>query len=103
MYEPDSADEEPGQVTNTESRLQGCSKIQEDKNSYTIMDFLEADTYREKREIFIGMKKYMDTKLVNDIAASLDVVVDDADIETQYNSLLSCLNTLVKFECNRLR
>ncbi len=67
------------------------------------MDFLEADTYREKREVFIRMKKYMDTKLVNDIAASLDVVVDDANIETQYNSLLNCLNTMVKFECNRLR
>lgn len=68
-----------------------------------LLAFLEADTYEEKRNILVSIRKRLDDRLINDIAASMDVTVDDGDIDIRYKSLLNCLDTMVKFECNRFR
>jgi hypothetical protein len=68
-----------------------------------LIEFLDAETYEQKREIFLSMKKIMNTKLIYDIATSLDVEVEETDIDTQFKSLLKCLDTMVKYESNRLR
>lgn len=78
-------------------------EVKESKKEFTLYDFLDARTYEEKRQILIRMKNSLNQKLINDIAVSLDVVIDEADLDTQYYNLLNCLNTMVKFECNRLR
>ena len=50
------------------------------------------------------MQKRVDDRLINDIAASLDVTVDDGDIDIRFKSLMQCLDTMKKFESvNRLR
>lgn len=109
LYEPQETKEAPP-LSPIQPQDDGFQNNQSQRNggfaaekNYTIMDFLEADTYREKRELLTAMRMYLNDKLINDIAASLDVVVDDGEIETRYNSLLSCLNTMVKFEYSRLR
>ncbi len=69
-----------------------------------LLAFLEADTYEEKRNLLIEMQKRVDDRLINDIAASLDVTVDDGDIDIRFKSLMQCLDTMKKFESvNRLR
>lgn len=68
-----------------------------------LLKFLEADTYEEKRNILVGLRKRLDDRLINDIAASLDVTVDDGDLDMRYKSLMNCLDTMTKFECNRFR
>ena len=45
----------------------------------------------------------MTHRLIDDIAAALDVTVDEGELETRYNSLMNCVDTRRKFECNRFR
>lgn len=67
------------------------------------MELLDSDSYREKYLIFIGLRNYVDKRLLNNIAVALDIVIDDTDEEQQYDSILRCLQTFDKFETNRLR
>lgn len=68
-----------------------------------LLKFLEAETINEKKNILVSIKNKLDDRLINDIAASLDVTVDEGDINTRYDSLLNCLSTMAKYECNRFR
>lgn len=67
------------------------------------MELLDSDSYREKYLIFIGLRNYIDKRLLNNIAVALDIVIDDTDEDEQYDSVLRCLQTFDKFETNRLR
>ncbi len=67
------------------------------------MAFLDAETYHEKYLIFLNLRDYLDKRMLNNIAAALDVVLDDGDIDEQYDSILNCLRTLKRYETGRLR
>ena len=71
--------------------------------TFTLYDFLDASTFKEKIEIFKIMKKNIDEKTINDIAVSLDIVVETGEVEVMCQSILNCLNTMARFETNRLR
>ena len=73
------------------------------KSNNSLMEFLDARTYEKKRDIFRGMRNHLNEKLMHDIAASLDLVIEETDLDAQYNGLMNCLDTMVRFECNRLR
>lgn len=66
-------------------------------------ELLDAKTYHEKYIIFTSLRKYLDKRLLNNIAVALDIVLDDGDEEEQYNSLLHCLQTFEHYETQRLR
>lgn len=65
--------------------------------------FFEAENFHEKRLLFVALKKQMDEKMLNDIAVSLDVVLEEDSVENGYASLLKCLETFEKYEGRRLR
>lgn len=67
------------------------------------MELLDARTYHEKYIIFTGLRKYLDKRLLNNIAVSLDIVLEDGDEEEQYDSILHCLQTFEHYETQRLR
>lgn len=93
---PDTPSEDVKQdVQSSDNDIEGCNP--------DLLVFLEADTYEEKRNILVGLRKRLDDRLINDIAASLDVTVDDGDLDMRYKSLMNCLDTMTKFECNRFR
>lgn len=71
-------------------------------NPYLI-SFLEAETYEEKREILISSREKMTDRLIDDIAAAMDISVAEGDIEDRFISLLNCVSTLSKYEVNRFR
>ncbi len=79
-----------------------CGEAKDEK-LIKLEEFLDCKTVAEKREVFKDMKDILDDKLINDIAASLDIVVDEGDIEKRYRSVLNCLNTMEKYETNRFR
>ena len=54
-------------------------------------------------EYLSSIRTKIDDRLINDIAASMDLTVDAGDIDIRYSSLISCLNTMARFECGRLR
>ena len=58
------------------------------------MKVLDAESYREKRQLMIGLKQYLDKRLLHNIAASMDIVLEEGDLDNQYDSLLNCLNTM---------
>ena len=70
-----------------------------------LMDFLDANSYKEKWTVLQEMKKEreIDDKMINDIAVTLDVVIEEGVLEKRREELLGCLKSLIKFECSRLR
>ena len=53
----------------------------------TIESFYEAETCHEKRNIFISLRDKIDHKTVNDMAVSMDIVLEDDTLEKQYKAL----------------
>ena len=80
------------------------NNTESDDNLYNLMQFLDADTFEEKKRILLSIRNKMNDELINAMAASLDVIVDDGDIDKRFSSLLSCVSMMEKFEVNnRLR
>lgn len=67
------------------------------------MELLDADTYHDKYIIFSALRNYLDRRLLNNIAVSLDIVLEDGDEEEQYESIRRCLQTFERYETKRLR
>lgn len=67
------------------------------------MEMLDARTYHEKYIIFTSLRKYLDKRLLNNIAVALDIVLEDGSEEEQYDSILHCLQTFEHYETRRLR
>lgn len=68
-----------------------------------LLAFLDADSYEEKLEVFASLEGKVDLHMLNAIAASLDLELSESSLEEQYDTLKSCLMTLERYECNRLR
>lgn len=67
------------------------------------MEFLDADSYSEKYQLFLGLRNYLDRRLLGNIAAALDIVLEDGSTQEQYDTILDWLQTYDRYECNRLR
>ena len=68
-----------------------------------LLDFLDADTYRERLNLLAALHVRLTDEMVNTMAVSLDVEIKEGDIEERYEALKNCLLTLEKYECNRIR
>ncbi len=68
-----------------------------------LMDFLDADTYKEKLEILSRLHSRITDRMINTMAVSLDLEVAEGPVEERYYELKNCLITLEKYECDRLR
>ena len=49
------------------------------------------------------MRNRITDRLIDDLAAALDVTVEDGDLDERYRNLLFCVDTMERFEVNRLR
>lgn len=65
--------------------------------------FLDAESSREKLELLYLLHDDLDLRLVNNIAASMDLPADEEDIEKQYEFFVQNLKQRIKFECDRFR
>lgn len=68
-----------------------------------LLAFLEADTYEEKLNVLTGSRKYLNDRMLNHMAISVDCVIPDGDIEEKISSLVYCLKTHARFENKRFR
>lgn len=75
----------------------------EEQPNVDLLAFLDARNYEEKHKLLVAMRSRMTDRLINDIAASIDVTVEEGDLDTRYRSLLYCVAKLDEFEVNRLR
>lgn len=68
-----------------------------------LVDFLDANSYEKKLQILSSLHPRITDAMIDTMAVSLDTEVKEGDIETRYNEIKSCLLTMERFECNRLR
>ncbi len=71
-------------------------------NPYLLM-FFDKEGSREQIEYLNSIRSKIDDRLVNDIAVSLDLTVDDGRLDDRIDSLINCLRTKARFECERFR
>ncbi len=68
-----------------------------------VLEFLDADTYEQRLNILAALHHRITDEMITTMSIACDVEVDEGDTEERYQSLKSCLLTLEKYECNRLR
>ena len=68
-----------------------------------VLEFLDADSYEQRLNILAGLHHRITGDMITTMAIACDVEVEEGDTETRYESLKTCLLTLEKYECNRLR
>lgn len=88
---------------NVTKSIPKASVDDEHSPSPILMEFLDLRTMTEKSKFLSEHKKNLTDDMINAMAASLDVTVDDGPLELRYSSLRSCLQTKAKYEINRLR
>ena len=77
--------------------------IQDEQVNPLLMEFLDAEDYQHKLNTLTGMRSKLDDKLIDAMAASMEIEVPEGPIDKRYASLRSCILTHAKFECVRLR
>ena len=70
-----------------------------------VMDFFESDDLDEKYELVCRMdyEEEVTDSMIDNMAASLDVVINDGPIDARVEELKRCLRTKMKYESVRLR
>ena len=68
-----------------------------------LLQFLDAKDFQDKLNVLTFLRDKMDDRLINDIAISLDIIVEEGSMDRRYDSLRNCLLAHIKYECNRLR
>ncbi|MBR1853627.1 MAG: DUF1653 domain-containing protein [Lachnospiraceae bacterium] len=68
-----------------------------------VLAFLDANTYEDRLNILAGLHHRITDDMITTMAVACDVEVSEGELEERYTSLRSCLLTLEKYECNRLR
>lgn len=86
---------EPGQESGGESEELNIDPF--------VLEFLDADSYEERLNILAGLHHRITDEMITTMAIASDIEIDDGDIEERYESLRTCLLTLERYECNRLR
>lgn len=69
----------------------------------SVLAFLEADSYESKLEILVSLENRITDEMITTMAIACDVEVPQGSVEERFSGLKSCLMTLEKYECNRLR
>ncbi len=89
--------------TDAETEKSEIAESDESEVNPDLLTFLELETLAEKLEMFRDMKKRMDDQLLDSIAASLDIAVEEGPLARRYQEVLNCLETKEHFECSRFR
>ncbi|MCR5704194.1 MAG: hypothetical protein K6G85_06185 [Eubacterium sp.] len=65
--------------------------------------FLDADTYEDKYNLLGMIKEFANDHVINTLAASMDVVIPDGDVEERFDELRNVISTHRRFEVTRRR
>lgn len=66
-----------------------------------ILEFLDADTLVQKNNILTALHHRITDAMIDTLAAAMDIVVEEGDIEERYYQLKNCLGMKEKFEIKR--
>lgn len=97
-------DSEDGRGVSSQNLQTSAAEADENEGvNPLLLLFLDAETYEEKRRILLSIKGEITDRLIDDIAVSMDVTVDKGELDERFASLLACVDTMAKFEVDRLR
>lgn len=106
-FEPiDRKDLKAGEVAWTESALkESVEVVGEDVTEANplLLEFLDREYASDKIEYLNFIKKQVNDRLISDIAASLDLTIEEGTLDIRMQSLIQCLHTIARFETKRLR
>ncbi|WP_442861342.1 DUF1653 domain-containing protein [Butyrivibrio sp. X503] len=68
-----------------------------------VIKFLDADLAVEKNDILSKLRPIITNDMIDIMAMSLGVVVNEGDVNDRFNDLRTCLTTMEKYESTRLR
>ena len=68
-----------------------------------LLEFLDADTYEQRLNILAGLHHRITDEMITTMAIACDIEINDGDVEERYETLKTCLLTLERYECNRIR
>ncbi len=68
-----------------------------------VIQFMDADLAADKNDILSKLRPTITNDMIDIMAMSLGVVVNEGDVYDRFNDLRTCLNTMEKFESTRLR
>ena len=69
-----------------------------------LLEFLDTDDFEEKYKILVATPIMdFDDLLIDNMASSIDVVIEDGDIESRVQDLKNCVRTRSKYETLRFR
>lgn len=68
-----------------------------------VIEFMDADLAVDKNEILSKLRPVITNDMIDIMAMSLGVVVEEGDVYDRYADLRTCLTTMEKFESTRLR
>lgn len=84
-----------------ERREQKREEETEPRADERLLNFLDAKTCQDKINYLTLIRNSIDDRLISDIAAAMDITVDDGPLDARYSSLKNCLMTKAKYECGR--
>ena len=68
-----------------------------------VMEYLEADTYKEKLDIVLRLRDTITEDMIYTMAMAHDISLCEGDIMKKYDSLCSALQILARYDGQRLR
>lgn len=68
-----------------------------------VMEYLEADTYKEKLDIVLRLKDTITEDMIYTMAMAHDISLGEGDVDKKYESLCSALQILARYDGQRLR
>lgn len=68
-----------------------------------VLEFLDADSYEQRLNILAGLHHRITDEMITTMAIACDVEIDSGETEERYEALKSCLITLERYECQRIR
>lgn len=68
-----------------------------------VMEYLEADTYKEKLDIVMRLRDVITEDMIYTMAMAHDISLCEGDVIKKYESLCSALHILAKYDGQRLR
>ena len=68
-------------------------------------DFFDERSFERKMNILdkLSLRDDLSNRLIDNLAASLDVVINDGPVEQRFKELKNCVQTRAKYEILRLR
>lgn len=68
-----------------------------------VLEFLDAGSYEERINILAALHHRITNDMINIMSVAIDVKVEEGEIEDRFDQLRTCLLTLEKYECNRMK